>query len=188
MEQVKLDNFKVAILATDGFEQSEFEEPRQALENNGATVDIISIKSGEIKAWNKGNWGKTVKVDKTVGEATPGDYQALVLPGGVMNPDKLRMDERAVTFTKSFLEDNKPVAAICHGPWLLVETGLLKGRRMTSYESIQTDIKNAGAEWVNEEVVKDNNLITSRKPDDIPAFIDTMLQQFAEEVQVGQTS
>lgn len=184
----KLDGLKVAILATDGFEQSELFEPKKALEEAGAEVKIISLKSGEIKGWNKKDWGKSIAVDQTVGEANADEFDALQLPGGVMNPDKLRMDDKAVNFVKSFFTAGKPVAAICHAPWTLVEAGVVKGRTVTSWKSVKTDLENAGAKWVDEEVVTDNGLVTSRKPADIPAFNKKMIEEFAEGIHKRQRS
>jgi protease I len=161
---------KIAILATDGFEQVELTDPRKALDDAGATTVVISPKRGEIKGWDTKDWGKTVKVDKVLADANPNDYDALVLPGGVMNPDHLRMDPAAVNFVRQFVSSGKTVAAICHGPWTLIEAGALKGKTVTSWPSLKTDIKNAGANWVDQEVATDGQFITSRKPDDIPAF------------------
>ncbi len=175
-----LNNKKVAVLVTDGFEQSELEQPVDALKEAGAQVDIISLKSGAVKGWNEKNWGKEITVDKTVDEVGAQDYDALVLPGGVMSPDKLRMNEQAVAFVGGFFENNKPVAAICHGPWTLIETGELKGRTVTSYPSLKTDLINAGANWVDKEVVVDNGLVTSRNPGDLPAFCRKMLEEIKE--------
>jgi len=171
---------KVAILVVDGFEQIELTAPREALEEAGAETDIVSPAEGKVRGWNETKWGKKVKVDVPLEEAEPAEYDALLLPGGVMNPDKLRMNEKAVQFVKAFFDANKPVAAICHGPWTLIEAGVVKGRLLTSYQSIQTDLRNAGAEWVDEEVVVDNGLVTSRRPDDIPAFNRKMIEEFAE--------
>lgn len=179
-ESRKLQKRKVAILATDGFEQSELLEPMKALQEAGAEVKIVSLKEGEIKGWKHTEWGKSVPVDLTVKEARPERFDALLLPGGVMNPDKLRADKDAVEFVKHFAESGKPIAAICHGPWTLIETGMLRGRKLTSWPSIRTDLINAGASWVDEEVVVDNGLVTSRKPDDIPAFNEKMIEEFAE--------
>lgn len=165
---------KIAVLATDGFEQSELEKPVAALKEAGHTPEIISLKSGKIKGWKDTDWGDTVKVDQVVADANADDYEMLLLPGGVMNPDKLREDEDAVAFIKKF--DGKPVAAICHGPWPLINAGLVEGKQMTSYKSIQEDLKNAGAKWEDSEVVIDGNLITSRQPDDIPAFNKAILE------------
>lgn len=160
----------VAILSEDGFEQVELTSPKEALEQAGVKVDVISPKSGKIKAWDTKDWGIEVAVDKTLSEAKAGDYDALVLPGGVMNPDKLRQNKEAVSFVKEFLDAGKTVAAICHGPQTLIETGQLEGKTMTSFPSLQTDLKNAKVNWVDKEVVHDGNLITSRKPDDLKAF------------------
>jgi len=160
----------VAILATDGYEQVELTEPKAALEKAGATVHVLSIKTGEIKGWDKTDWGKFVKVDKLVTDVKTTDYDALVLPGGQINPDKLRMDKDAVAFIMEFAESGKTVAAICHGPWGLIEAGVVKGKTMTSWPSLHTDLINAGAHWVDKEVVQDGNIITSRKPEDIPEF------------------
>lgn len=178
MEQLR--NKNVAVLATDGFEQSELDQPVAALKKAGATVHIIALKDGSIKGWKHGNWGEEVAVDKRVDQANAGDYAGLVLPGGVMNPDKLRMNQDVVAFVTRFFEESKPIAAICHGPWTLIETGMLKGRQMTSYPSIRTDLENAGAKWVDEEVVVDNGLVTSRNPNDLPAFCAKMIEEIAE--------
>jgi len=175
-----IENKKVAVLATDGFEQSELETPVQALRDAGASVEIVSLKSGSIKGWDENNWGREVSVDKTVDSVKAGDYDALVLPGGVMNPDKLRADKNAVSFVSDFMSAGKPVAAICHGPWTLVEAGALKGRKVTSWPSLRTDIENAGGTWVDEEVVTDNGLVTSRKPADLPAFCRKMIEEIGE--------
>jgi protease I len=166
---------KVAILATDGFEQVELTEPRKALDQSGATTEVVSLKSGEIKGWKFKEWGDMVKVDKTLDQARVQDYDALLLPGGVINPDHLRMEPKAVQFVKDFVATGRPVAAICHGPWTLVEAGVVKGKTMTSWPSIKTDLKNAGVNWVDKEVVTDGQFITSRKPDDIPAFSTTLI-------------
>ncbi len=166
---------RVAILATDGFEQVELTEPRKALDQAGATTEVVSLKSGDIKGWNHTEWGDKVEVDKTLDQARPQDYDALVLPGGVINPDHLRMEPKAVQFVKDFVATGRPVAAICHGPWTLVEAGVVKGKTMTSWPSLKTDLKNAGANWVDKEVVTDGQFITSRKPDDIPAFSKTLI-------------
>jgi protease I len=167
---------KVAILATDGFEQSELMEPRKALDHAGATTAVISPKNGSIKAWNHTDWGESVKVDTTVDQANPEEYDALVLPGGVMNPDHLRMEPKVVQFVRAFVASGKPVAAICHGPWTLLEAGALKGKTVTSWPSLKTDLANAGAKWVDQEVVSDGQFITSRKPDDLPAFNRTLIE------------
>ena len=175
-----LDRKNVAILATNGFEESELREPKKALEKAGANVHIVSLKSGEIKSWADGNWGKSYKVDKTLDEVTQADYNALMLPGGVINPDTLRTNKDAINFVKSFFENHKPVAAICHAPWLLAEAGVLKGRNITSYKSIKTDMINAGANWTDEEVVVDSGLVTSRNPDDLPAFNAKLVEEVYE--------
>lgn len=182
----KLDGIKVAILATDGFEQSELFEPKKALEESGAETEVLSIKNGEIKGWNETDWGKTIAVDKLVSQANADDYDALVLPGGVMNPDKLRVDDDAVSFVKSFFEAGKPVGAICHGPWTLINAEVVKGREMTSYHTIRKDLENAGAKWTDSEVVTDNGLVTSRNPNDIPAFNKKIIEEFAEGVHKRQ--
>lgn len=175
-----LKSKRVAVLATDGFEQSELEVPVNALKESGATVEIVSLHNGKIKGWKEKNWGDEVSVDKLVGDVSAGDYNALVLPGGVINPDQLRKNAQAVNFVKGFMTAGKPVAAICHGPWTLVETQELKGRKVTSYDSIKTDLINAGANWVDEEVVVDNGLVTSRTPKDLQAFCAKMLEEIAE--------
>jgi protease I len=161
---------KIAIVATDGFEQAELMEPRKALDAAGAETTVIAPKGGEIKGWKLKDWGETVKVDKTLTDANPNEYDALVLPGGVMNPDHLRMNPAAVNFIRQFVSSGKTVAAICHGPWTLIEAGAVAGKTMTSWPSLKTDLKNAGANWVDQEVARDGQFITSRKPDDIPAF------------------
>jgi len=180
----KLNGVRVAILATQGFEQVELTEPKAALEEAGAKVDVVSpkagIKSGKIKGWNMTDWGESVKVDVELSDAKEGNYDALLLPGGVMNPDKLRMDPQAVAFVKSFFTASKPVAAICHGPWTLIEADVVRGRTMTSWPSLQTDLRNAGATWVDQEVTEDNGLVTSRKPDDIPAFNQRVIELFSK--------
>jgi protease I len=182
----RLKGLRVAIVATEGFEQVELTKPKEALEEAGARVEVISpkagIKSGKIKGWNMTDWGDSVKVDVELSEAKEGNYDALVLPGGVMSPDKLRMDPQAVTFIKSFVKNKKPIAAICHGPWTLIEADAVRGKKMTSWPSLQTDLKNAGAQWVDEEVVEDNGLVTSRKPDDIPAFNQRVIELFGRAV------
>lgn len=175
-----LANKKVAIVVADGFEESEFTKPLEALKNAQASVDVISIKGGKVKAWSHTDWGGEYNVDKTIDSVKGEDYDALVLPGGVMNPDKLRTNKDVVAFVSSFIDEGKPIAAICHGPWTLIETGMLKGRKLTSYPSIKTDLINAGASWSDEEVVVDNGLVTSRKPDDLPAFCKKMVEEIAE--------
>lgn len=161
---------RIAMLATDGFEQSELMEPRKLLKEAGFEVDVISPSAGEIRGWKGKDWGDSVKVDVELSKASAGDYAALVLPGGVINPDKLRIDKEAVSFVKAFDTAGKPLAAICHGPWLLVESGAAKNREVTSWPSLRTDLTNAGGRWKDAEVVQDGHVITSRKPDDIPAF------------------
>lgn len=175
-----LKNKRVAILATDGVEQVELLEPRKALENAGAKTEVISPKAGEIKGWNHTEWGQKIPVDVELNSADPTQYDALLLPGGVMNPDHLRQEPKAVQFVRSFFEAHKPVAAICHAPWMLVEAGVVRGRKLTSWPSLQTDIRNAGGEWTDQQVVTDQGLVTSRKPDDIPAFNKKMIEEFAE--------
>lgn len=186
MRQGKLSGLRVAILATDGFEQSELTDPRKALDEAGATTEVVSPKGGELKGWNHKDWGQKVSVDRILDDADPKDYDALLLPGGVMSPDALRMQPQAVAFVKSFFDTDKPVAAICHGPWTVIESGAARGYRMTSWPSLKTDIMNAGADWVDQEVVVDANLITSRKPDDIPAFNREMLTVFGQYQARGQ--
>jgi protease I len=176
----QLRNKRVAALVENGFEQSELLEPKKALEAAGAQVDIVSPQSGKVKGWQHTDWGQEVPVDRQLEQAKADQYDALLLPGGVMNPDKLRANGRAVAFVKAFVDAGKPIAAICHGPWTLIEAGAVQGRRMTSWPSLQTDLRNAGANWVDQEVVTDNGLVTSRKPDDIPAFNRKMIEEFAE--------
>jgi protease I len=173
---------RVAILATDGFEESELTSPMKALQDAGAQVDIISERSGKIKSWKDGNWGSDFQVTKTIKEAKESDYNALMLPGGVMNPDKLRRNEDAVNFVKSFFRNHKPVGAICHAPWMLAEADVLENRKITSFRSIKKDMMNAGATWFDREVVTDDGLVTSRTPDDLPAFN----KKFLEEVREGK--
>lgn len=180
MAESKLDGVRVAILVTDGFEQSEMEKPRKALDEQGAETKLVSPVS-KPKAWSGKDWGSKFTADVALDGATPGDFDALVLPGGVINPDALRMTPKAVAFVKAFFDAGKPVAAICHGPWMVLEAGGAKGKRITSWPSLKTDLKNAGAEWVDEEVVVDGNLVTSRKPDDIPAFNREIISLFAHQ-------
>ncbi|MFP4623238.1 MAG: type 1 glutamine amidotransferase domain-containing protein [Gemmatimonadota bacterium] len=175
-----LSGKKVAILVAHGFEQVELTEPRKALRDAGAEAHIVSPADGKVKGWQHDHWGDELDVDVPLSEATPDAYDALVLPGGQMNPDNLRVDDRAVAFVRAFVDAGKPVAAICHGPWTLVEADAVRGRRMTSYHSIKTDLRNAGAEWVDEEVVVDQGLVTSRNPDDLPAFNRKMIEEIAE--------
>jgi protease I len=180
MAERTLQGKKVAIVAADMVEQVELVEPRKALDKAGATTELISLKPGEIQGFNHFDPADKLKVDKTVEEVDAADYDALMIPGGVGNPDQLRGDENMVAFVRDFFESGKPVAAICHGPWVLVEAGVVKGRKVTSWPTLQTDIRNAGGNWVDEQVVVDQGLVTSRKPDDIPAFNDKMLEEFAE--------
>ena len=175
-----LQGKKVAILVTDGFEQSELLEPRKALDQAGATTQVVSPAGKKAKGWNHKEWGKEVAVDVALDSAKATEFDALLLPGGVMNPDQLRMNPKAVEFVKQFTAVGKPVAAICHGPWTLIEAGAVRGRTVTSWPSLKTDLINAGATWVDKEVVSDGGLVTSRKPDDIPAFNRAMLRLFAE--------
>jgi len=170
---------KIAILATDGFEQSELMQPRQALEEAGAHTEVVSPNSGRIKGWDHTDWGESVKVDKTLDNAKAEEYDGLVLPGGVINPDHLRMEPKAVKFVQQFVSSGKTVGAICHGPWTLLEAGALSGKTVTSWPSLKTDLKNAGANWVDQEVVTDGQFITSRKPDDIPAFSSAVIESIA---------
>jgi protease I len=174
-----IEGLKVAILVTDGFEQVELTEPREALDEAGAETQIVSPKDDRVRGWNFTDWGRTLPVEVKLGEARPQDFAALLLPGGVMNPDTLRTDPKAVAFVKAFFDAGKPVAAICHGPWTIIETGAARGRRMTSWPSLRTDLINAGADWTDQEAVVDGNLVTSRKPGDIPAFNRAMLKLFA---------
>jgi protease I len=176
----ELQGKKIAFLATDMVEQVELTEPWQALEEAGAELELVSLEEGEIQGFNHYDKAGSFKVDKTVEEANADDYEGLVLPGGVGNPDTLRQDENAVHFVRRFFEQGKPVGAICHGPWMLVEAGVVRGRTLTSFPSIQTDIRNAGGNWVDEEVHVDQGLVTSRKPDDIPAFNAKLVEEFAE--------
>ena len=178
MASANLDGLKVAILVTDGFEQVEMTEPRKALDEAGARTSIVSLKDDKVRGWKFTEWGDEFPVDVLLAQARPEDFDAILLPGGVINPDKLRMDETAVLFAQAFLDAGKPVATICHGPWTLIETGKMRGRRLASWPSLQTDLENAGAEWVDQEAVVDGNLVSSRKPDDIPAFNREMISLF----------
>jgi protease I len=175
-----LQGKKIAILATHGFEQVELLKPREALNEAGATTTVVSPEKGKIKGWNMKNWGDEVSVDQTLDSAAPDDFDALLLPGGAMNPDKLRMKPEAVEFVRHFAESGKPIAAICHGPWTLIDAEAVRGKTMTSWPSIKNDLKNAGAKWVDQEVVRDGQFVTSRKPDDIPAFNREMIRLFSE--------
>lgn len=171
---------RIAVLATDGFEQSELEAPVRHLKGEGAEVHVVSLKAGEIRGWQGKDWGNAVPVDAVLSEVEAADYDALVLPGGQMNPDLLRVEPEAIAFINSFWDAGKVIGAICHAPWLLVEAGIVKGRKVTSYGSIQTDVKNAGGLWEDSEVVTDKGLVTSRKPDDIPAFNAKLVEEIAE--------
>ncbi len=180
MGEQKLKGKKVAIVAADMVEQVELVEPRKALEDAGAETHLISLQPGEIQGFNHYDKADKHRVDRVIEEADAGEYDALMIPGGVGNPDQLRADENVVSFVRDFFEAAKPVAAICHGPWVLVEAGVVRGRKLTSWPSLQTDIRNAGGEWVDEQVVVDDGLVTSRKPDDIPAFSEKMIEEFCE--------
>lgn len=173
---------KIAMLSENGFEETELTSPKKALENAGATVEIVSPQKEKIRGWKDGNWSIELSVDVQVEQADADEYDALVLPGGVINPDRLRINEDCVRFARAFLEGGKPVAAICHGPQLLIETGMLGGKRMTSYHSLQTDLKNAGAIWFDKEVVTDHGLVTSRSPKDLEAFNKKMIEEITEGV------
>jgi protease I len=184
----QLNGKKVAILVENGFEEVELTKPREALDQAGAQTQIVSPVRDRVKAWRHTDWGETFPVDVALDRANPSDFDALLLPGGVLNPDKLRMNEKAVEFVRAFFDEGKPVAAICHGPQTLIEAEAVDGRKVTSYHSIKTDLQNAGAKWVDQEVVVDNGLVTSRKPDDIPAFNRKMIEEFAEGIHRHQGS
>ncbi|VXB53264.1 type 1 glutamine amidotransferase domain-containing protein [Maribacter litoralis] len=171
---------RIAILATNGFEESELKSPKEAMEKEGFNVDIVSLEKDEIKGWADGNWSNSYTVDKTLNEVRAEDYNALVLPGGVINPDLLRREEKALDFVRDFFKLKKPVAAICHAPWTLISAGVVKGRKMTSYHSIKDDVINAGADWVDQEVVVDEGFVTSRNPDDLPAFNSKLIEEIKE--------
>lgn len=177
-----LQGKRVALLVASGFEQEELTSPKQALEAAGARIDIVSPDEGQVTGWKHTDWGDAFEVDVPLADAQADEYDALVLPGGLMNPDQLRTNERAIRFVRSFFDAGKPVGAICHGPWTLIDAGVVNGRKVTSYESIQTDLKNAGAQWVDEEVVCDNGLVTSRKPADLPAFNRKLIEEIAKGV------
>jgi len=176
----QLQGKKIAILAEQGFEQVELIEPREALREAGATVEVVSPRQGKLRGWNHTQWGEEIDVDRPLEKARASDYDGLMLPGGVMNPDKLRMNHKAVEFVREFFRDGKPIAAICHAPWMLAEAGVVSGYKVTSYPSIKTDLVNAGANWTDQECVVDRGVVTSRKPDDIPAFNKKMIEEFAE--------
>jgi protease I len=175
-----LNGKTVAILATDGFEESELTEPKAALERAGAKVHVIAPDKDSIRAWAGSDWGPSYEVDKQLNQVSADDYDALELPGGLFNPDTLRQNRQALDFTRQFFAAHKPVGAICHGPWVLINAGVAKGRRMTSYPSVEQDLRNAGAEWVDKEVVVDSGLVTSRKPDDLEAFCSKLVEEIAE--------
>lgn len=180
MVSERLRDRRVAVVATDGVEQIELSKPVEALRAAGATVDIVSPKTGEIQGFNHLEKGDRIKVDRDLASADPGDYDAIVLPGGVINPDQLWLEPKAIDFIRTMALAGKPVAAICHGPWTLIDARAVQGRNMTSWPSLQTDLRNAGAHWVDQEVVVDHGLVTSRRPDDLPAFCDKMIEEFAE--------
>jgi protease I len=184
----KLSGKKVAVLAADGFEEVELTKPKKALEDAGAETRVVSIKSGRIQGMNHADKGETVAVDMTLDDAKPQDFDALLIPGGLMNPDTLRSTPEALEFVRPFFEEGKPVAAICHGPWVLIDAGVVRGRTLTSWPAIKTDVRNAGGNWVDEEVVVDNGLVTSRNPDDIPAFNEKMIEEFCEGPHPAKTS
>ncbi len=186
MAKKDLTGKKVAILVDEGFEQVELLKPRKALDRLGAQTQIVSPQENEVRGWNIKRWGKSIAVDVPLESADPDGFDALLLPGGVMNPDKLRMNAKAVEFVKHFIDAGKPVAAICHGPWTLIEADGVKGKTLTSWPSLKTDIRNAGGNWVDEEVVTDHGLVTSRKPDDIRAFNKKMIEEFAEAEHAGK--
>lgn len=177
---MELSGKRIAILATNGFEQSELEVPRDMLKQAGANVEIVSLQAGEIKGWEKKDWGRSVKVDKTLDQVSAGDYDAIVLPGGQINPDLLRVEPKALQLIKDIFNAKKVVAAVCHAPWLLIETGIAKGRRLTSFKSIKTDVMNAGANWEDSEVVVDQGVITSRNPGDLKAFSAKIIEEIKE--------
>jgi len=186
MSKQNLKGKRVAILATDGVEEVELNEPRRALDAAGAETTLVSPKTGTIKGWQHDQWGGQIRVDLALDDAREEDFDALMLPGGVMNPDHLRVNGNAVEFVRSFFAAGKPVAAICHAPWLLVEAGVVRGKTLTSWPSLKTDIQNAGGDWVNREVVNDEGLVTSRRPDDIPEFNAKMIEEFGEGIHQGQ--
>src|SRR3954465_10605003 len=191
MEEImadKLSGKRVAILAADGFEEVELTKTRKALDDAGAKTTVVSVKSGEIQGMNHADKGEKVAVDLTLADAKPQEFDALLIPGGLMNPDTLRSTEEALEFVRHFFQEGKPVAAICHAPWVLIDAGVVRGRTLTSWPAIKTDVKNAGGKWVNEEVVVDNGLVTSRKPDDIPAFNRKMIEEFCEGRHAAQSA
>jgi protease I len=180
MAEERLQGCRVAVLATDGFEQVELETPVEALRQAGADVEVVAPHGGQIQGFNHHDKGRMVSVDRELANASPDQYDAIVLPGGVINPDELRLVPEAIAFIRSFADEGKPIAAICHGPWTLINAEAVQGKRMTSWPSLEVDLENAGAEWVDEQVVVDHGLVTSRKPDDLPAFCDKMIEEFAE--------
>jgi protease I len=186
MAKQNLKGKRVAILATDGVEEVELNEPRRALDAAGAETTLVSPNRGTIKGWQHGQWGGQIRVDLALDDAREEDFDALMLPGGVMNPDHLRVNRNAVEFVRSFFAAGKPVAAICHAPWMLVEAGVVRGKTLTSWPSLKTDIQNAGGDWVNRDVVNDEGLVTSRRPDDIPQFNAKMIEEFGEGIHEGQ--
>ena len=188
MAEQKLSGKTVAIIATDGVERAELIEPKKALEAAGARTTVISPKPGAIKSWQHGQWSDDIAVDLALDQANADDFDSLLIPGGVLNPDRLRTNKTAVAFVRRFFEMGKPVAAICHGPWMLVEAGVVRGRTVTSWPSLQTDIRNAGGDWVDREVVVDEGLVTSRKPDDIPAFNQKMIEEIGEGVHMSRVA
>jgi protease I len=188
MAEQKLSGKSVAIIATDGVERAELIEPKKALEAAGARTTVISPKAGAIKSWEHGQWSDDIRVDLSFDEAKADEFDSLLIPGGVMNPDRLRTNKTAVAFVRRFFEMGKPVAAICHGPWMLVEAGVVRGRTVTSWPSLQTDIRNAGGDWVDREVVVDEGLVTSRKPDDIPAFNQKVIEEIREGVHMSRVA
>ncbi len=183
-----LNGKKIAFLFTEGAEQAEVVEPLKAVRDAGADVDIVSLEKGEVQMWQHFDKGDTIEATKAVADAKAEDYDGLVLPGGVANPDQIRLDEDAVRFVREFFEQHKPAGVICHGPWILAEADVVRGRTVTSWPSLQTDLRNAGANWVDQEVVVDNGLVTSRKPDDLPAFNAKLVEEFAEGKHEGQAA
>ena len=176
----ELKGKRIAALVTKGFEQVELVDPKKALERVGATVNVVAPEAGTVQGWNHGEWGQEVNVDETLDTADVGNYDALLLPGGVIDADHIRMNGRAIQLVKDFFDMAKPIAVICHGPWIMIEAGIVQGLKMTSYPSLETDLRNAGADWVDEEVVNDRGVVSSRKPQDLPAFNQKMIEEFAE--------